>query len=431
MTKERSSARAWWGVLLLMLFYVLAFVDRQVLALLVQPIRDDLGLSLTQFGLLHGLSFALFYTLLGVPLGRVADAGSRRGLVALGVVAWSAMTVLCGRAASFAQLFLARIGVGVGEAALSPAAYSWIADAFPRERRSIAMSAYSVGIYLGSGLAFVVGGQIVAFAGGAGASEWPVLGAVKAWQAPLVVAGLAGLVLAPLAWTLPEPQRTGCAWGTPPLGELARWIARHPRAFVAHHGGFALLSMSGYAVNVWTVFLLERHFALEKARASTSYGLVLGLGGALGVLLGGFLADRRRARGALDANVSVGALAGVVAAPFALAFPLVRSSELALALLAPLSIATAAGFGVAAAGAVELVPSTLRGRASAVYLFVINAAGLGLGVPLVGWLAEHALGGESSFPLALALVGGLSALGGGALLLWGRRAHRECVDSLA
>lgn len=286
------------------------------------------------------------------------------------------------------------------------------------------MSAYSVGIYLGSGLAFVVGGQIVAFAGGAGASEWPVLGAVKAWQAPLVVAGLAGLVLAPLAWTLPEPQRTGCAWGTPPLGELARWIARHPRAFVAHHGGFALLSMSGYAVNVWTVFLLERHFALEKARASTSYGLVLGLGGALGVLLGGFLADRRRARGALDANVSVGALAGVVAAPFALAFPLVRSSELALALLAPLSIATAAGFGVAAAGAVELVPSTLRGRASAVYLFVINAAGLGLGVPLVGWLAEHALGGESSFPLALALVGGLSALGGGALLLWGRRASR-------
>ncbi|MBK7875727.1 MAG: MFS transporter [Planctomycetes bacterium] len=194
-----SSGRAWWGVGVLLVVYALAFVDRQMLALLVQPIRDDLGLSLTEFGYLHGLSFALFYTLLGIPLARIADTGSRRGLVAAGLVAWSAMTVLCGRATSFAQLFLARVGVGVGEAALSPAAYSWIADAFPRDRRSVAISVYSAGIYLGSGLSFVLGGALVELASQRGAVEWPVLGHVRSWQLPLVLAGLAGLVLAPLA----------------------------------------------------------------------------------------------------------------------------------------------------------------------------------------------------------------------------------------
>ncbi|MBI5361940.1 MAG: MFS transporter [Planctomycetes bacterium] len=432
MTGPDTMARAWWGVLVLMLFYVLAFVDRQVLALLVQPIRDDLGLSLTEFGLLHGLSFALFYTLLGIPLARLADTGSRRGLVAIGVAAWSAMTVLCGKASSFAQLFLARVGVGVGEAALSPAAYSWIADSFPRERRATAISVYSAGIYLGSGLAFVLGGQVVVFAQAQNSVDWPVFGALRAWQVPLVLAGLAGLVLAPLAWTLREPTRARAneRTGTPPIAELARWIAKHPRAFLAHHGGFALLSLSGYAVNSWSVYLLERHFAMTKSAASASYGLVLGLGGAFGILLGGWIADRARARGVLDANLRVGAIAALAAAPFALAFPLAGSSTLAIALLVPLSIATAAGFGVAAAGVVELVPPALRGRASAVYLFVINAIGLGVGPTLVGVLTDHVFGGESAFPLSLALVGGLSAFAACALLALGARGYRACIEGL-
>ena len=148
----------------LTLLYLVAFVDRQILALLVTPIRRDLGITQVEFSLLQGLSFALFYTVLGIPLAWFADAWSRRGLVAGGLCVWSGMTAACGLASSYAELFLARVGVGVGEAALSPAAYSWIAATFGRARRASAIGVYSMGIYLGSGLAFVLGGRVVEFA---------------------------------------------------------------------------------------------------------------------------------------------------------------------------------------------------------------------------------------------------------------------------
>ena len=154
-----SSLRAWSTVAILMLAYVLSFIDRQILNLLVGPIRRDLVISDTQMSLLMGLSFALFYTVCGIPLGRLADTKSRRGLIAIGVLFWSAMTAACGMARLYWQFLLCRIGVGVGEAALSPAAYSLIADSFPAERRATAISVYSMGVYLGSGLAFLLGGH--------------------------------------------------------------------------------------------------------------------------------------------------------------------------------------------------------------------------------------------------------------------------------
>lgn len=438
---DTSRPRAWWGVGVLVVFYLFAFVDRQILALLVVPIRRELGVTEIEYSLLQGLSFATFYTLLGVPLARLADAWDRRALVAIGACVWSAMTIACGLASSYGELFLARVGVGVGEAALSPAAYAWIAASFPRERRGSAFGVYSMGIYLGSGLAFVLGGAMVELAAQNDGVVLPLVGSLRAWQTALVGAGVLGILATPLAFTLREPRRARDA-AVPRLAELFAWMKRHRRAFLGHHAGFALLALSGYAVNLTVPSFLQRRHGMALGEASLAYGLVLGVAGALGVACGGLVADRVRARGARrasdatlgaasDASIRVGLAAALVGVPFAAAFPLVESASACLALLVPLSFATAAGFGVAAAGVVELAPTALRGRASAIYLFAISLVGLGLGPTAPPWFAKHVLGSETELPLALSLVATIAGLGSAAFLASGLRAHRACVEELA
>ena len=181
-----SEGYSWYVVGILMLFYALSFVDRQIIALLVEPMKADLGLSDVEMSLLGGLSFAIFYTIFGIPLGRLADSNSRRGLIAAGVVVWSLMTTLCGFASRFSHLLLLRMGVGLGEAALSPAAFSIIADYFPSHRRATALSIYSMGIYLGAGLAFTGGAILLGWAERItslrGDEPLLILGNIQPWQ---------------------------------------------------------------------------------------------------------------------------------------------------------------------------------------------------------------------------------------------------------
>lgn len=202
-----SSLSAWTTVTILMIAYVLSFIDRQILNLLVEPIRRDLVISDTQMSLLMGLSFALFYTICGIPLGRLADTRSRRGLIAIGVMFWSAATAACGMAKLYWQFLICRIGVGVGEAALSPAAYSLIADSFPPERRATAISVYSMGVYLGSGIAFLLGGLVIQFASAQGNVVLPVLGEVRPWQLIFLILGVAGVLFTLLMLAVREPAR--------------------------------------------------------------------------------------------------------------------------------------------------------------------------------------------------------------------------------
>lgn len=391
-TPATNVTRARAGVVLLLAIYVVAFVDRQVLALLVTPIRRDLGIDDTRMALLLGFAFVTFYTLLGLPLSTLADRWSRRGTIGLGLVAWSAMTIACGASQTYAQLFLARMGVGLGEAALSPAAYSWIAASFPPHARSRAIGAYSMGIYLGSGLAFVAGGAVVELAQAASVAHGPFAG-WKPWQATLVITGSAGVLLAPLVLTLREPVRASAHAAAATWSDLVRWLRAHARVIGWHHLGFALLSWSGYAVNLWIPSVLERAHGWTRTQAGVGYGIVLGVCGALGVYLGGALADRRRARDPAPAAVHahVGFLAAACAAPCAALLAFAPSGGVLLALLAPLSFATAAGFGVAAAGVQELAPPMLRARASAVYLLAINLVGGGLGPLSVSLLSDHVL----------------------------------------
>ncbi len=200
---------AWFVVGVLTLAYIFSFIDRQILSLMVGPIQHDLEIGEKQMSLLMGASFAVFYTFFGIPLGRLADTRSRRGLIAVGIALWSFMTAGCGLARTFWQLALMRMGVGVGEASLSPSAYSLISDYFPPERRSTAMSVYSMGIYLGSGLAFILGGFITLLVSGRDTTPLPWIGELRSWQIVFLAVGLPGLLVALLLLTVREPVRRG------------------------------------------------------------------------------------------------------------------------------------------------------------------------------------------------------------------------------
>src|SRR5712691_1532753 len=202
--KEATLGYAWYVVLVLMVCYTLSFIDRQILSLLVGPIKRDLGITDTRVGLLQGLAFALFYTLLGLPMGRFADRGSRRNLIALGVFFWSLMTAVCSVARSFWSLFFARMGVGVGEATLAPSAFSLISDYFPRERLGTALSIYAMGIFIGSGLALIVGGTVVGAVTHLPAIDLPVLGTIASWRLTFLIVGLPGLLVGLILYTIRE-----------------------------------------------------------------------------------------------------------------------------------------------------------------------------------------------------------------------------------
>src|SRR5260370_277791 len=200
---------SWYVVGVLTLVYVFSFIDRQIMSLLVRPLRRDLGISDTQVSVLMGFGFAVFYTFCGIPLGRLADTRSRRSIIAAGLVAWSAFTAMCGLARNFWQMLVWRMGVGVGEASLSPSAYSLITDYFPKEKLATAISVYSAGIYIGAGMSYLLGGIIVRLASMQEAWMLPVVGAVRPWQVIFFAVGLPGLLVALLMDTVREPVPRG------------------------------------------------------------------------------------------------------------------------------------------------------------------------------------------------------------------------------
>ena len=207
--RARGTATAWLTLFVLMTAQTSSFVDRMIMGLLVGPIRQTFDISDTQFSLLAGLAFAVFYSTMGLPIAWVADRFNRTRLIAAGIALWSVATALCGMAQSFWSLFAARVAVGVGETALGPAAYSLIADSFPKARLARALSIFTLGVTLGSGIAYIVGGQVVAAVQSLGAIHVPVLGQVHAWQAVFLIVGLPGLVIALMVLALPEPPRRG------------------------------------------------------------------------------------------------------------------------------------------------------------------------------------------------------------------------------
>lgn len=410
---------SWYVVGVLTLVYVFSFIDRQILSLLVRPLRRDLGISDTEVSVLMGFSFAVFYTFCGIPLGRLADTRSRRSIIAAGLVFWSALTAACGLAKNFAQMLLYRIGVGVGEAALSPSAYSLITDYFPKEKLATAISVYSMGIYIGAGMSYLLGGIVVRFA--SAQQQWmlPLVGAMRPWQVIFLAVGLPGLLAAPLLYTVSEPLRRGVIRHGPAVtaSQSFAYMRENRRTILSHNVGFGLLSLASYASGAWVPEFLRRSYHWDVPRIGLVYGSLVVVFGSLGIVGAGRVADFLRARGMLNANLRVGLWVALIGLPVNCLLYLAPSAGWAVLWLAPGSILAAAPFGVAPAAIQQMMPNPMRGQASAVYLFIINIIGLGLGPTAVAVSTQYLFRRDDAVNYALLLVTVLaSALA--AFLLW-------------
>lgn len=426
-------AYAWFVVGVLMVAYTFSFIDRQILALLSSDVIHDLGLSDTQFGLLVGFAFALFYTILGLPIGWAADRYSRRTIIMVGIGVWSVMTAVCGLAQSFWQLFFARTGVGVGEAALSPPAYSMITDYFPPHNLGKALGTYGTGIYIGSGLAFIVGGAVIDLISGVPTRTLPLLGELWGWQLTFIIVGLPGLLIVLLMFTIKEPYRRGVRRGGPDgaieharIAEVIRFARKRWKAFAAHFLGFAPLSLAGYGAAAWVPAFFERTY--DGFMVAYWFGATILIFGPLGVVAGGVLADRWRRQGLEDCYIRVGVLAAVLLTPFNLVFPLMPAPEYAIMLLPPSVFLGAMPFGVAPAAVQAITPNQMRAQMSALYLFSVNLIGLGLGPPLIGWITDNVFHDPADLRYSLAIVGGLTGVWAACVLFSGLRPYRRCAE---
>lgn len=424
--------RAWLVIAVLLLAYTVAFVDRQILSLMVQPIRADLGLSDTAVSLLHGFAFAIFYTFLGMALGRWADRGSRKALMVGGMVLWCLATVACGFATSFGTLFAARILVGVGEATLSPAAYSLISDTFAPARRGRAMSTYTMGIFVGSGVALILGGMAVTATANQAAVVLPVVGSVRAWQAAFMIVGLPGLLVAGLMLALREParQERGAAKDLPGMAETFAFFRARAGTLLAIVIGFGVNAIISYGLSAWVPSLFIRVHHWSAGEVAFAYGVILLTAGCAGILAGGWLADRWTAAGHADGALRaslVGMAAVIPVVPF---IGLAPTPALALAALAWTSFFLGVPTGIAPAALHAITPNEFRGQVTALYLFAINLIGLGVGPTLVALATDHLFGSDLAVGHALALVTVLAAFVAFALIAWVRRGYGAAVTAM-
>jgi len=406
-----------------------AFIDRQILGLLVGPIRHDLGISDAQMGVLYGLAFALSYTLLSVPLGRVADRMSRRAIIGMGIAAWSVMTVLCGMARSYDQLLLARFGVAIGEAALAAPALSLIADYFVPGRRATAVGVYTLGVYLGAGLANLVGGLLVARFGTTPV-VWPVVGEIRPWQQVFVAVGLPGIIIALLTATVREPARreTGQREARPfAIAEVLAYVRENRQTFVCHALGYALFALVNFATAAWLPTHLIRTYGWTAAQAGITLGTLTSTIGVLGVVAGGRVADTLLARGLTDAKLRVGIIAALGNIVCGAIYTLAPNAMLAVAALVPYNFFASFAFGAAVAAVQEITPNRMRAQLGALSMSVITLVGLGLGPSVVGVLTSAVYGRDAAIRYSLLWVTLVGLAGAIALLAAGLAPYRRSV----
>lgn len=421
--RRTSNRRAWYIVIVCMVAYILSFIDRQILSLLIGPIQHDLQINDTQFGLLSGLAFSIFYSTAGIPIASLSDRTSRPMVIASGIAIWSLATAACGMAGGFMALFSARVMVGAGEAALSPATYSLISDLFPREKLGRATAVYSIGSFLGAGLAFLVGATIISLV--SDTESTAVLGyQFRSWQLVFLIVGLPGLLLALLvALTMRDPvhpaERT--RGGMPSFRDVLTMLKVERAIFLPHILGFTFSAMALFSILGWAPAYLMRTFELSAASSGFWLGLVAIAGGGGGVLTSGMLMDYLSRKGRRDAPFITGIIgaAGLVG-PIAM-LPFVTSLYGGLIVLGVALYF--ASFALPPSTAVMQIaaPPKMRSRVSAIFLFSNSMFGVALGSMLVGLLNDHLFGRDTGVGASIAVISGVSALLAVIILSFGRK----------
>ncbi len=402
---------AWFVVGVLMLAYTNSFIDRTILSLLVEPIRRDLGINDTQFSLLSGLAFIVFYTLMGVPIARLADQKNRKTIIAIGIASWSFMTAVCGLAKNFWQLFAARIGVGIGEATLSPAAMSIISDYFPVRKLARAISVYSMGVYFGAGLAMIIGGLVVKMVSQAGNTVVPFIGEVYPWQLTFFYVGLLGLPIFLLILLIKEPKRRGhrhaadeSQGNSSSLPELVRFVKNNMRTIVFHFAAFSLIGIGIAGYLTWTPALFIRTYGWDAPKIGFIFGTILFFAGTAGVFSGGYLADWLEKRGRSDAILRAAFYGGVAVIPFAVLTPLMSNPWFAVAGLTVTVYFLAFPQGLPAAALQVITPNPLRAPMTAIYFLVGNLIANAFGPTLYALTTDFVFRDDQMLRYSMSIV---------------------------
>ena len=425
---------AWAVVAILVATAVLSYTDRQVLSLLVDPIRADLGISDTQISLLLGTAFAVVYGVAGIPLGWLADRTSRRNLIFGGVIVWTLGTLACGLSQSFGQLFAGRLVVGLGEAVLSPAAISLISDYFPPSRRGTAVACFLSGIAMGIGAAILIGGGVLHFVQ-VGALAGTPLADEAPWRMVLLLIGAPGLLWALVILAIREPVRRGAETATVDGVAIANKAASGSHVDGASAGGavgdradpqrggdgqpvvaaarwskvipiyavVAIASLVDNAVGAWAPTLLTREFQLDRAQVGVQLGILLTAAFGGGVLIGGWLADKAGVSGGWSRKLLVCLVAGGLILPVAASLNAANVTLVMLSIPAYFAlsgIVTACGFSAI----LDVVPNRSRGLAMSISFFLNVAIGGAVGPTAVAMASDHLFGGESGLGPAIAVT---------------------------
>ena len=429
-----STAYQWYVIFVLLLAQMFSFLDRMIMGLLVGPIRESFAISDTQYSLLAGLAFSLFYAIMGLPLARIADSRNRRNLISIGIAVWSVMTAVCGLAKGFVSLFFARIGVGIGEATLGPAGYSMITDYFPRSSLARALSVYTLGVTFGSGLAYILGGAVVGYVQTLDTLTLPFLGATEGWQLTFFIVGFPGVLVAALMYlTVREPARKNAESHAtmPAISIVIEYVWKRRGAYLSHILGISIFVMVVYALNLWGPTYFIRTFGYSTADAGFTFGIIMLLAGSAGLLIAGFIADAWSQKGTSDAYVRVILFSIVGMTPCAIALGFVNTPLTGIIAMS-LAVFFSAFQGGIAGGTLQLMtPNRMRAQIMAVYLLAANLIGLGLGPTVVAATTDFIFGYDAAIGKSIALCAALLCPLGGLLLWSGMSKIKYEIDSKA
>ena len=406
--------RRWRVILLCSLAMAFAFMDRQILPLFIEPVRADLHITDVQFSLLTGLAFSIFYGLCGIPIGRLVDSRSRPVILGLGLTVWSAATVLTGFSRTFLQVFVARMAVGVGETAVSPASQSMATDLFFGRGLARAISTVSLGVGIGSGAALLLGGALAKAIGPARVVHLPLAGDLHPWQVVFIVLGLPGLLLAPIMlFTVRDPTRVRLATAgdgvaaRPSYLAMLRFIVTHRATIAFNTIGYAAFTLATGATTQWAPAHFIRVFHAPIGTVGMTLGVCQMIGTTAGLLFAGWWIDRnleaQRADGAMRFSMIMAALAF----PAMVLFPFMPTLGLGIVMVVASSSLCGAGYATVAISAQQLLPNQMRAQFSATYLVFSNLIGGMLGPFLVASINTSLFHDPKRIGVSAAIVGGV------------------------
>jgi len=404
-----SAAYGRYVTILMTIIYILSYVDRTILNLLVEPIKVDMDLTDTQMGLLLGAAFAIFYTTMGLPLGWLADRSSRTKRLGFGVLIWSAETAITGFARNFTHLFAARVIVGAGEATLGPCAVSLISDSMPPGRRARALSVYFSGLSFAAGLAYLIGGQVLKVAETLDMTQFTYLpDDMRPWQLVFLIVGLPGLFFALLVFLLKEPKRLERGMistenGAVPMREVLKFFKSHWLIL----GGIFLLPTCMTIITYSHGFLapmFERTWGWSPVKFSQYNGWLLLIIGPISTFIGGWMVDRYQNKNIRDGALRVMLVGFFIMVPTSIAFPLMPTPELSLVMIGISTIGMTWLTAASVPAMLTVIPAEIRGQGMAFYLMVINIFGLMFGPALVGIFTDQIFQDPAKLRYSMALL---------------------------